>query len=84
MKQAPLYRCDGGIEFTARFVDDSVLIDSTRGYEVLYLDAGGTTPQQRFYSNPKMKAEFGLGVGGREAILRYPLLPLVARCVVGD
>lgn len=80
----PLYRCDNNIEFTARFVDDSVLLDSTRGYEVLYRDAGGLTPQQRFYSNPSMKAEFGLGQTGREAILRYPLLPLVARCVRAD
>ncbi|MDO9404109.1 MAG: hypothetical protein Q7T87_08770 [Polaromonas sp.] len=80
-QQAPLYRCDHQIEFTARFVDDSVLLDSTRGYEVLYRDAGGVTPAQRFYSNPKMKAEFGLGNNEREAVLRYPLLPLVARCV---
>jgi hypothetical protein len=28
-----------------------------------------------------MRAEFGLGASGREAVLRYPLLPLVARCV---
>jgi hypothetical protein len=32
------------------------------------------------YSNPRMKAEFGLGATGREAIVRYPLLPLAARC----
>ncbi|RYX96851.1 MAG: hypothetical protein EOO28_06220 [Comamonadaceae bacterium] len=82
--QSPLYRCDNNIEFTARFVDDSVLLDSTRGYEVLFRDAGGVTDRQRFFSNPKMKAEFGLGRTGREAILRYPLLPLVARCVLTD
>ncbi|RYF38120.1 MAG: hypothetical protein EOO25_17855 [Comamonadaceae bacterium] len=77
----PLYRCENNIAFTARFVDDTALLDSNRGYEVLYRDAGGLTPAQRVYSNPKMKAEFGLGESGREAVLRYPLLPLVAHCV---
>ncbi len=78
----PLYRCEHNISFTARFVDDSAMLDAgPRGYDVLYRDAGGTTPQQSVYSNPRMRAEFGLGASGREAILRYPLLPLVARCV---
>jgi hypothetical protein len=48
---------------------------------VLYRDAGGTTPQQTVYANPRLRAEFGLGATGREAILHYPLLPLTARCV---
>ncbi len=77
----PQYRCEHGIGFTAKFVDDSVVLDSSRGYEVLYRDAGGLTPAQQVFSNPRMRAEFGLGASGREAILRYPLLPLVARCV---
>jgi len=78
----PLYRCEHGIEFTVRFVDDTALLDAgARGYDVLYRDAGGVTPQQSVYSNPRTRAEFGLGASGREAILRYPLLPLVARCV---
>jgi len=74
------YRCEHGIEFTAKFVDDTAVLDGSRGYDVLYRDAGGQTPQQSVYSNPRMRAEFGLGASGREAILRYPLLPLVARC----
>ncbi|MGH6627694.1 MAG: hypothetical protein ACRECD_14345 [Burkholderiaceae bacterium] len=77
----PLYRCEYGIEFTARFVDDTAVLDSSRGYELLYRDAGGQGPQQSVYSNPRMKAEFGLGASAREAVLHYPLLPLVARCV---
>ncbi|MDB5966104.1 MAG: hypothetical protein JWQ72_2604 [Polaromonas sp.] len=76
----PRYRCEAGVEFTARFVDDSVVLDGSRGYDVLYRDAGGVG-QQTVYSNPRMRAEFGLGPGGREAIVRYPLLPLVLRCV---
>jgi len=48
---------------------------------VLLRDAGGTTPLQTVYTNARLRAEFGLGVSGREAILRYPLVPLVARCV---
>lgn len=78
---APLYRCENAIEFSARFIDDTAVLDGSRGYDVLYRDAGGLTDKQAVYSNPRMRAEFGLGPSGREAILRYPLLPLVVRCV---
>ncbi|MES2190040.1 MAG: hypothetical protein V4454_07950 [Pseudomonadota bacterium] len=78
--EAPLYRCEAGVEFRARFVDNTVVVDGIGTYDVLYRDAGGAG-NQAFYSNPRMKAEFGLGPTGREAILRYPLLPLVVRCV---
>ena len=44
----------------------------SRGNDVLLRDAGGMTPQQTVYSNARMRAEFGLGASGREAILRYP------------
>jgi hypothetical protein len=76
------YRCEHGIEFTARFVDDTAVLDAgPRGSDVLYRDAGGETSQEQVFSNPRMRAEFGLGPSGREARLHYPLLPLVARCV---
>ena len=75
------YRCEQGIDFSVKFVDDSALIDSSRGYNVLFRDAGGQGEGQTVYSNAVARAEFGLGVGGREAVLRYPLLPLVVRCV---
>lgn len=75
------YRCEHGIDFSVRFVDDSALIESSRASDVLFRDAGGQGASQPVYSNPRMRAEFGLGSGGREAVLRYPLLPLVARCV---
>jgi hypothetical protein len=74
----PVYRCEHNIDFTARFVDDSVLVRDTRGQDVLYRSAGQPPGH---YSNPRMSAEFGLGASGREAILRYPMLPLLARCV---
>ena len=77
----PLYRCEHGLEFTVRFIDDTAILDSSRGYDVLYRDAGGQGPLQTVYSNPRIRAEFGLGATGREAIVRYPLLPLMARCV---
>lgn len=76
--KGPLYRCEYGITFTARFADDSVVVEGTRGYDVLTRAPGSSA---RHYRNPHMSAEFGLGASGREAILRYPLLPLVARCV---
>lgn len=75
------WRCEHGIEFRVRFVDDSALIDGSRGSELLFRDAGGQGPQQSVYSNAKMRAEFGLGANGREALLTYPALPLQARCV---
>ena len=75
------YRCEQGIDFSVKFVDDSALIDSSRGYNVLFRDAGGQGEGQTVYSNAVVRAEFGLGASGREAVLRYPLLPLVVRCV---
>ena len=75
------YRCEQGIEFSVKFVDDSALIDSSRGYNVLFRDAGGQGEGQTVYTNAVVRAEFGLGASGREAVLRYPLLPMVVRCV---
>jgi hypothetical protein len=86
-KPLDFYRCEYGIEFTAKFVDNSVTLDSSRGYDVLFKDSKASaspvspsiTPVE--YSNPRMNATFNLGVTGREAVVRYPLLPLVSRCV---
>jgi hypothetical protein len=77
------YRCELGIEFTARFQDNSVALDTTRGYELLFRDAKPLPdpPKPNEYRNARMSAEFKLGANGREALLRYPLLPLVVRCV---
>lgn len=76
------YRCDQGIAFTVRFSDDSAMLDAgPRGSDVLLRDAGGATPQQTVYSNSRMRAEFGLGASGREAMLRHASPPLAAHCV---
>ena len=78
----PRYRCDNAIDFTVRFGEDTATVEAqSRGSEVLLRDAGGVTPQQTVYSNPRLRAEFGLGASGREAILRYLSPPLVAHCV---
>ena len=79
--EAERYRCENDIAFTVRFADDSAAINSNRGHEVLYRDAGALTPSQTVYSNRRMRAEFGLGASGKEAILRYLLQPVVVRCV---
>ena len=80
----PRYRCDQGIEFTVRFSDDTEVLDAgSRGNDVLLRDAGGATPQQTVYSNARMRAEFGLGAAGREALLRYAAPPLSVHCVQG-
>lgn len=83
---APLaqrYRCDMGIEFSARFSGESVALDTSRGYELLFRDTQPlpNPPNPNEYRNPRMSIEFNLGKDGREALLRYPLLPLVVRCV---
>ncbi len=75
------YRCEQGIAFKVRFVDDSALLEGPRTNEVLFRDAGGQGPQQTVYGNAQLRAEFGLGANGREAKLNYPLLPLTVRCV---
>jgi len=76
------YRCDQNFEISVRFMDDSAVIDAgSRGNDVLLRDAGGVTPQQTVYSNPRLRAEFGLGASGREATLRYLAPQLVVNCV---
>lgn len=75
------YRCENGLEFSVRFVDDTAVLEGNRGYSLLYRDAGGQGPQQTVYSSPALRAEFGMGRNGKEALLHYPLLPLTARCV---
>ena len=86
----PVYRCEHGITFTVKFADNTALLSGARTLtgslgageqDLLLRDAGGQGAQQAFYSNPRMRAEFGLGASGREATLRYPLLPLVVRCL---
>ncbi|MEO6016186.1 MAG: hypothetical protein ABIP46_02945 [Polaromonas sp.] len=75
------YRCEHDLAFQVKFVDDTAVLDSTKGSDLLFRDAGGQGAQQTVYSNPRLRAEFGLGASGREAVLRYALLPLVVRCV---
>ena len=76
----PFYRCEHDISFTAKFDGDAVRLDSSRGYDILFARSKAEQDKQG-YSNPRMTASFGLGSTGREAQLRYPLLPLIARCV---
>lgn len=87
---SPVYRCEHGIAFTVKFADNTAVLSGARtptghsgdgDQDLLLRDAGGQGAQQAFYSNPRMRAEFGLGASGREAVLRYPLLPLVVQCV---
>ena len=77
----PLYKCDHAITFSVRFEDDAAVLDGTRGHELLYRDAGGQGELQSVYSNPLLRAEFGLGTSGNETILRDLVQPLVLHCV---
>ncbi|HSV78103.1 MAG TPA: hypothetical protein VLK85_02715 [Ramlibacter sp.] len=77
----PHYRCDQGIAFSVHFESDSALLDAgARGRDTLLRDAGGLTPQQVVYSSRRLRAEFGLGSGGAEALLQFLEPPLVAHC----
>ncbi len=80
---AQRYHCELGIEFSARFSGESVSLDTTRGYELLFRDAKPLPdpPKPNEYRNLRMSAEFQQGVNGREALLRYLLLPMAVRCV---
>ena len=80
----PHYKCDQGIEFTVRFDNGTAVVDAgPRGNDVLLRDAGGTTPQQTVFSNTRMRAEFGLGADGSEAVLHYASPALQTRCARG-
>jgi hypothetical protein len=75
------YQCDHDVNFTVEYGEDSATVDvSGHGHEVLPRDAGGVTPRQTVYSSEHMRAEFGLGADGKEAVLRYAEPPLVLRC----
>ena len=75
------YRCDQGIGFTVRFEGDSALVDAgAHGQDTLMLDAGGISAQQTVFSNRRLRAHFGLGAGGAQALLQYAQPPLLARC----
>lgn len=74
------YRCEQDLQFTVRFVDNTAVLKGARGDDVLLRDAGGQGAQT-VYSNPRMRAEFGLGANDREGLLQYLQQPLVARCM---
>ena len=48
----PVYQCEHGITFTARFIDDTAILDGARGRDVLYRDAGGTSPTRGLLAGP--------------------------------
>ena len=73
------YRCDQGLNFSVSFVNDTAVLKGARGDDVLLRDAGGQGAQT-VYSNPRLRAEFGMGAGGRGAALQYLKPPLTARC----
>jgi hypothetical protein len=77
----PRYRCDHETEFTVRFADDTAAVDAgPHDHELLLRDAGGVTPQQTVYSNLRLRAEFGLGPTGSEAVLHYLSPALDVHC----
>lgn len=80
---AQAYRCEQAEGFRVTFGKDSAVLTGPRGRQELLRDAGGLTPQQTVYSNATVRAEFGLGPEGREAVLRILKPAAVLRCVRG-
>ena len=78
--EAERYRCENGVAFTVRFSGDSAVVDSNRGYEVLYKGARGQAASPTSYGNTRMRAEFGMGPAGNQAVLRYLLQPVAVQC----
>ncbi|HYF44474.1 MAG TPA: hypothetical protein VEA35_18765 [Ramlibacter sp.] len=66
------YRCEQDLAIRVELASDSATVDAgPRGKEVLLRDAGGVTPQHTVFSNPRLRAEFGVGADGREAVLHW-------------
>lgn len=66
------YRCEQNLAIRVELNSDSATVDAgARGKEVLLRDAGGLTPQHTVFSNPRLRAEFGVGPEGREALLHW-------------
>lgn len=65
------YICGVSTELAVVVTDQDVLVRGLpQGEERLLRDAGGLTPLQRVYSGPRLRAEFGLGPDGSQALLR--------------
>jgi hypothetical protein len=75
------YRCDQGETISVRFDDGAVIVDAGTQPVVLLRDAGGLTPAQTAYSSTTLRAEFGLGAQGKEAVLRYASPARELHCV---
>lgn len=69
------YRCPDGLVLRVLFTQDTARLEGLpQGQEILLRDAGGVTPNQSVFSNPGLRAEFGVGPEARGAVLQ-PLQP---------
>lgn len=73
------YRCPAELSFEARLYEDMALLEGLRGHVVLERlpDAEDATLR---YADPTVRAQFGLGVGGRLARLDYTGIPESVYC----
>lgn len=66
------YHCEGELRIAVRVTGDAAQVSGLpQGQETLLRDAGGVTPEQSVWSNPRLRAEFGLGPDGRQALLQF-------------
>jgi hypothetical protein len=79
---AVTYQCEGGLRFQAQLETETARLDGLPGGpDQLLRDAGGLTPQQRVYSGPRLRAEFGLGADGAGVVLQVlQPQPATLRC----
>jgi hypothetical protein len=78
------YRCEQDLSISVQLAADSATVDAgPRGKEVLGRDAGGLTPRHTVYSGTRLRAEFGVGADGREALLHWLApQPQTVRCTL--
>lgn len=76
------YLCQHGQQFEARLYEDAALLDGQGGQQQLARAAedGGALG----YADGTLHAVFGLGAGGREALLRYAGIPEAVHCRLTD
>ena len=79
------YACEDGTRLRVRLQEDAAQLEGLPGGpDALLRDAGGLTPRQRVYAGPRVRAEFGLGPDGTQAVLQLlQPQPATLRCARG-
>ena len=82
LQDAPrlLYLCPNDLRFEARLYEDMAMLEGLRGHAVLERLADAGDAAQPRYADPTVRAQFGLGLEGRQARLDYTTIPEPVYC----